>query len=262
MNTTEKATKANQSSEKLLIVLEALSSKPEAVRLQDLAKELKMNQSTLLRFLTSLQNMGYVNQNEDSSKYFLTNKICAIANRVSSNTDVRTVSGEYLRKLANDFGESTNLAVEQNMMMTYIEVVNGPNQVLVIFQRIGNIAPMHCTGVGKLIMLDYTGEKIDKLISEKGLQRFTENTICTKEKLIRELETVRINGYAFDNEECEIGVRCVAAPIRDFTGKIIAGISVSGPATRMTDRFIGEKLHLLMESAREVSRCLGYNSNI
>lgn len=258
MKDTEKATRPNQSSEKLLTVIEALSKQEEPVKLQDLAKQLSMNVSTVLRFLTALQNKGYAAQDTDTGRYYLTYKLCGIANRIVSHIDIRNLASPYLRSISQIFGESANLSIEQNNMVVYIEVLNGPNQMLTTLQRIGNIAPMHCTGVGKLFLLNYSEPQIDRLIAEKGLQKFTDNTLTTKEALCAALETVRKNGYAFDDEECEIGARCVAAPIRDYTAKVVAALSVSGPSTRMTDALIFGKLPFLLDAAAEISARLGY----
>ena len=142
--------------------------------------------------------------------------------------------------------------------MVYIEVVPGPDQMIRTMQRIGNLAPMHCTGVGKLLLLNHKESYIDKMIEKKGLQKFTDNTITTKRALLKELETVKKQGYAFDNEECEIGARCISLPVRDFSGKVVAGISVTGPVFRM-DEIINEKnIEYLKQVALEASRKLGY----
>ena len=258
MKNAEKATQPNQSSEKLLTLIEALSEQDEPTRLQDLAKLLSMNPSTALRFLTSLQNKGYVAQDEETGRYFMTYKICNIANNITARMGIRRICAPYLRSISHIFNESANLAIERDMQMVYIEVVNGPNQMLTTRQRIGNIAPMHCTGVGKLVLLDYTEQQLDQMIARRGLQKFTDNTLVTKEQLCRELEEIRRCGYAFDNEECEAGARCIAAPIRNYTGKTVAGISVSGPTTRMTDANIFGKLPYLLNVAQQISERLGY----
>ena len=144
------------------------------------------------------------------------------------------------------------------MNVVYIEVVPGPDQMIRTMQRIGNLAPMHCTGVGKLLLLNHKESYIDKMIEKKGLQKFTDNTITTKRELLKELETVRKQGYAFDNEECEIGARCISLPVRDFSGKVVAGISVTGPIFRM-DEIINEKnIEYLKQVALEASRKQGY----
>lgn len=259
MKDPEKATRPNQSSEKLLTVVEVMSRQNGPVKLQELARKLSMNVSTVLRFVTALQNKGYAAQEAETGRYYLTYKICGIANRIISHVDLRNVAAPYLRSIAQIFGESANLSIEQNRMVVYIEVLNGPNQMLTTLQRIGNIAPLHCTGVGKLFLLNYSEQQIDRLIAQRGLQKFTDHTLITKESLCTVLNSVQKLGYAFDNEECEIGARCVAAPIRDYSGKVVAALSVSGPCTRMTDELIYEKLPYLLDAASEVSLQLGYS---
>lgn len=256
----KKLTKPNQSSDKLLRMIEALSEQETPVRLQDLAKATGMNASTALRFLSSLENNGYVSQEHDTGRYYLTYKLCSLANRITSSMSIGRICSGLLNNIALRYGESTNLAVEQDMQAVYILVINGRNQVLTTRQRIGNIAPMHCTGVGKLLLLNYSNEQMDRLIVERGLPRFTENTIITKEALLEEIEQVAKLGYAFDNEECEVGMRCVAAPVRDYTGRVVAGISVSGPSTRMIGEHFEAITQCLIETGISASQQLGYTN--
>lgn len=144
------------------------------------------------------------------------------------------------------------------MTVMYIDVANVPNRTLMTTQMIGNVAPLHCTGVGKLFLTQYSPVELERLVSLKKLQGFTRRTITDAETLKTELENVRKTGYAFDNQECEEGARCVAAPIRGHTGRIIACISVSGPAVRMTNEHIFANLHFLLEAAGQISARLGW----
>lgn len=246
-------TQSNQSTEKLLSLIETMSVLDEPIRLQDLSKRMGMNASTVLRFLVPLQRRGYVYQEPDSNRYHLTFKLCGIANNISSRMDIRNIARPFLRNVAHIFKESANLSIENDMSVMYLEVVNSPSKTVMAMQRIGHIAPMHCTGVGKILMLEYSPQRIDQLIATKGLPKFTENTITNRSDLLHALGEIRQRGYSFDNEECEIGARCVAAPIRDYTGKIIAGISVSGPTSRMTDAYIFSNISYLLDAAEQIS---------
>jgi DNA-binding IclR family transcriptional regulator len=228
------------------------------MRIQDIAKELGMNSSTVVRFLATLVSCGYVAQDRETLKYYLTYKICAIANRVSSDIEIRDILQPFTQAVAAVFDESVCLAIEQDMSMVYIDVIQGQNQMLRAMQRIGNVAPMHCTGVGKLLLLNHDEAYIDKMISQKGLTKFTDNTIIAKRQLINELDKVRVQGYAIDDEECEIGAKCVAVPIRDFTGKIAAAISITGPISRMNHIITDRNIEYLKETAYRASRKLGY----
>ncbi len=243
----------NQSAEKTMRIIEFLADNNRPMRLIDIAGNLGLNTSTTLRFINTLVTLGYMEQEPASSKYFLTYRICSIANKIYSETSLRDIAGPYLKDLARKAGESVCLAVEQSRQVVYIDVADGPDQMIRGMQRIGSIAPMHCTGIGKLLLLNYTEAELDALITEKGLTGYTNNTIVTKEKLMEELDKVRENGYAFDNEECEIGARCIAFPIYDFTHKIIAGFSITGPFNRISDAFIKRHLPLLKSIAGEIS---------
>ena len=117
---------------------------------------------------------------------------------------------------------------------------------------------MHCTGNGKLCLLNYSEEQLDRLICQRGLPRFTEYTLTTKEALMERLEEIRKVGYACDEEECEIGMRCLAYPIRDYTRRIIGGISITGPSSRLNSEVLMNKAHYLQTAAEEISSKLGY----
>lgn len=254
---TSDPTKINQSSDKLLGLLEVMSLQSEPLRLQDAARLTNMNSSTALRFLAALQQRSYVAQDENG-RYFLTYRLCNLARNITSNMSIRNISLPFLRNVAHIFSESCNLAIENEMSALYIEAENCGNKALTSAQRIGHIAPLHCTGVGKLFLMEYTMSELDHLIAVKGLPSFTKYTISDKEALLEELNKIRRVGYAFDNEECDEGVRCIAASIRDYTGKIKAGISVSGPAVRMTDTHILSHLPFLLDAAEQISIRLGW----
>ena len=247
---------SNQSTEKALKVMELLAASRLPMRLRDISETLGLNSSTTLRFLSSLQECGYVAQDENQ-RYYPTYKICRIANQISSHIELQSVTHPYLLQLAEQFEEAICVSVEQNMTMVYVDVASNPGRTLLSIQRVGNSSPMHCTGNGKLLLLNYSEEQIDTLIRCKGLPRFTENTITTKERLMEELEKIREADISYDNEECEAGVRCIACPIRDYTNTIVAGISVTGPVSRMDNETIRRFYGPLRETTAHISEILG-----
>ena len=258
----DKATRSNQSSEKLLTIMECLSAQDEPARLQEIARLVSMNESTTLRYTATPQKSGYVVQDVDTGRYSLTYKICAIAANVSSRKNIRNICSPYLRSLAHIFSESANVAEEHNMMVVYIEAISGPHQLLMTTRRVGNVSPMHCTAVGKLLLLNYPQQQLHQYVAAKGLPAMTMHTITDPAALFAELDKVRAQGYAFDNEEYEPGARCIAAPIYDYTGRVVAGLSVSGPVTRMTDEHIYETLPFLLDAAAQVSQRMGYDESV
>ena len=254
----EKSTVTNHSVAKVMTILEYMARQTEPRRLLDMSRELKMNSSTLLRFLATLQKCGYVAQDEITQRYRLTYKLCTLGNQVNQNTDIRSVCRPFMRQLSQMFGENVCLAVEENMRVVYIEIVEVSGTMIRSMQRIGNVAPMHCTGIGKLMLTQFSESKLDRLIAQEGLVRFTGNTLTSKPQLEEELRKIRIAGIAYDNEECELGARCVAGPVYDAAGRIIAGISVTGPATRMTNAFIEQRLPYFRQVLLQISEQMGY----
>jgi len=256
-----RGTKRNLSIGKAFHVIEVMASQGGPMRLQEIAKRTGMPASTALRFLTTLKEYGYVDQVRETAHYFLTMKFCRIGNQVSRQVRIRDIVRPYLEQLSREFEESVSLAIEQNFHVVYVDVVDGPDHMLQTLQRIGKIAPLHGTGVGKCLLLGFDESRLEELVRKQGLPALTPNTIHSLEDLKQELETVRRRGWAVDNEECEIGARCVAAPIRDYTGRIVAAISTSGPVFRMTQEKIEYMKVRITRAAEDISRRLGYEEN-
>ena len=254
----KKQVKSNQSVEKMLKIIEELADAGQSMRLQDLSDRLGLSPATVLRFLSTLIENGYVFQDTQSLKYGLTMKLCSIADRINEAHSVREIAQPYLRELSRNCGESVCLAIDENMSSVYIDVVNVSGQMLMTLQRIGKRAPLYCTGVGKLFLQEYAPDRLEAYMAAAKPEQFTKNTITTLAALQQELETVREAGVAFDNEECEIGAKCIAAPIRDYTGKVVAGISITGPQVRLTDDFIARFRPMLLDYAARISTRLGY----
>lgn len=255
----KKKTVKNQSVERTFQIIEIMAKGRANMRLLDIAEKVKLPTSTVIRYLATLMSYNYVRQDPETLRYSLSLKFCQIANMINSQFSIRDIARPFLIKLSNICRESTCLAQEEDMTVLYIDTVDGPDAMLKTFQRIGKKASLHCTGVGKLLLLNYSDEKLDELIEKYGLPAVTPNTITNKEDLIEELRKVRNNNYAIDDEECEIGARCVAAPIRDYTNQVIAGISVSGPTNRMTMKRIDEIKEYITDYANQISGMLEYH---
>lgn len=259
MNMDKNAPMNNQSLEKALKIIEYMAESNKPARLQDIADSLKMPASTTLRFLVTLEKNGYVMQDLDSLRYSLTMKLCHLGNQIASQSSIRDIARPYLVELSEKVGESTCLAIEEKSQAIYIEVQSGPDNALKVMQRIGKKAPLHCTGVGKLLLLNYDKEDLKQLADNVGLVQLTAHTLSSYEQLLAELERVRNQKYAIDDEECEIGARCIAAPIYDFTNKVVASISVSGPVSRMTFQKIDFIRQQVTGTAAQISKFMGYD---
>lgn len=253
--------RGNQSGEKLLTILEYMVAQEEPIRLLDISRDLNLNSSTVLRFLTTLVNAGYVEQEPETLKYYPTYKICAVSDQMRMHANIRMTARPYMRQLNQIFGESVCMAIEDNMKSVYIEVIREQNQALMTVQRVGSTAPLHCTGIGKLFFLNHSEAEIERYVQVEGLTKFTDNTITSKWQLDREIQKIRERGYSYDEEERELGSRCIAFPIYDFSGKIIAGISVTGPVTRLTDELVNPRLDDFRSITMELSKKMGYKAS-
>ncbi len=251
-----KLTGGNQSTQKVLSIIECLAERGEPMRLNEISATLGINTSTTLRYLITLIDCGYVLQDPSTAQYTLTLKLYFLAERIDFSSGLRRAAMPYLRSLSKTFGETAHLSIDQNSTVVYIASAHEGSQIIGATQRIGTIAPLHCTGAGKLFLTQYGDKQVRDLIQVHGLPKFTEKTITSLEKLMEELRTVEEKGYAMDNEECEIGARCVSVPIRGKHGNVEACISISGPAVRLTDAHIEENLPLLLKACEQVGRDL------
>jgi len=243
----------NKSLERALRIIEIIAQNKHPMKLQDISKQSGIPESTVLRILQTLIVNRYAFQDEDTNAYYLTMKLSYIGNLISSSIDIREIAKPFLRKLSEQCRESASLVIEQDMQAVYIDFVDGPDSLLKTLKLIGRTAPLHCTAVGKCILTNYSAEKLDKYISIKGLIKTTKNSIDNKKNLILEINKIKKQGYAIDNEECEIGVRCIAAPIIDYMGTVIASISITGPSTRLTLDRINRLKNYVKETAKNIS---------
>ena len=231
----QKMSKTNQSVEKTIRIIEILAKSNAPMRLSDIARLAGLPASTTLRMVNTLVECGYAYQEENGAQgYSLTMRFFKIGQMVASNFSIRDLAHAYLLSLSQDTGESCCLAINDHDEVRYLDVVESIKNHVMIRQRIGGTAPMHCTGSGKLFLCQYTPEQFSAFIA-RGLPRLTPHTLITAEALQYELKITMERGYAIDNEECEIGMFCLAAPVYDINQKIIAAVSLSGPISRMTN---------------------------
>ena len=238
----QKMSKTNQSVEKTMRIVGILARANSPMRLSDIARDAEIPASTTLRMVNTLVECGYAYQEENGSQgYGLTMRFFKIGQQVASHFSIRDLAHPYLVSLAQEAGESCCLAILDHDEVRYLDVVESAKNHVMIRQRVGGSAPLHCTGSGKLFLCQYPPEKLAAFAS-KGLRRLTPHTLTSAEELEYELRITRERGYAVDNEECEIGMFCLAEPIYDINHKIIAAISLSGPISRMTNMRIDLEL--------------------
>lgn len=238
-------------------IMEHLAGCKAGDGLSNISREIGLSKSTIHSLITTLEKLGYVQQDQVSGKYALGLKLFELGQVVHANMDLRTIAMPHLHSLAQKYQETAHLAVLSKGEVVYIDKVDSPRSMRIISQ-VGGRNPAHCTGVGKVLLAGLSAEERDRMIGDAKLRRFTTNTIIDANKLKLHLEQVQLNGYAQDEEEIEIGLRCVAAPLKNHRGAVIAAISVSGPSSRIDNGSINELIVDVVDTARLISGHLGY----
>jgi IclR family transcriptional regulator, KDG regulon repressor len=243
--------------DRTLQILQLFSPQKPEWGISEISKELNLYKSCIHNTLYTLLNRGFVVQNPSNDKYRLSIKFFELGSIVFGDIDLRKIAHPYLEEISREFNETVHMGILSDGEVISVEQEKS-NQSLQNQIFIGKRAPLHCTGVGKAILAFLSQEEIEKIIQDKGLKGFTENTIVDFNRLQDELAEIRKKGYAIDNMEHELGVRCIAAPIRDYQGKVIASLSVSGPAFRIKDERIPLIKDKVIKCCNKISQKMGY----
>ena len=248
-----------QSINRTFDILESFTNGKSALRITDISKNLRLHKSTVHRLLSTLAERGYIQQNPESNKYQLGLKILELSSSLLQRMELRKVAHPILEKLANQSQETIHLLILDNEEAVYIDKVEYPHTIQ-LQSYIGKHIPLHSTASGKLLLANLAEEEVDRIIKKKRLIRYTKNTITSPILLKKELRKIKKQDYSVDNIEYEKNVRCVAAPIRDFSGRVIASLSISGPTMRMKPKRVTSLIKLAQEAGKEISQSLGYKS--
>ncbi|MBE3596737.1 MAG: IclR family transcriptional regulator [Hydrogenibacillus sp.] len=246
-----------KSLERAFRLAEAVGQAKDGATVTGLAEALALPKSTVHRLLSAFVQLGYMEQDEQSGRYRLTAKWLSLVTRFLADLDVRQAARRSLEALAEETGEVVHLVVLNDGEAVYIDKVEG-KETIRMHSRIGHRAPVHCTAVGKTLLAYRSEDDIRTILRKHGLARHTPNTITDAQALIAHLAEVRQNGVAFDHEENEPGISCVAAPIFDHTGAVAAALSISGPTERMRPR-LAALADRVREAGAAISARLGHD---
>jgi len=238
----------------MMSLLDALASYPDPVGLKELSKVTGLHPSTAHRILNDMVLTRFVDRCEPGT-YRLGMRLLELGNIVKSRLNVREAAIGAMRKLHKQTQQAVNLSVRQGDEIVYIDRAFSERSGMQVVRAIGGRAPLHLTSTGKLFLSVDEPNVIQAYATRTGLTGHNRNSITRLNKLEQELHQVRLLGYARDNEELELGVRCMAAGIKDDSGKLIAGLSISAPA----DRLMEEWLEPLIATANQISATLGYD---
>jgi DNA-binding IclR family transcriptional regulator len=250
-----------QTIERASQILDILGQSQQGTSIRELSTKINLPKGTIHRLLSSLLYFGYVRQDSKTRNYFLGFKLVELGNLLLGQLDLRKEAEPFLRDLAEGTNETIHMVIMDRDEVVYIEKVEFEQNSsgLRMASRVGLRNPIHSCAVGKVLLADFSDEVLDHFLRGKNLMKRTENTITDPIQLKEHLKSVKKQGFAIDDEENEKGIRCVAAPIRNGAGKVVAAISISGPAFRVTKKLIQESLKKeVMETANNISQRFGF----
>ena len=246
-----------QSVDRTLSILEILSDYEEGLGITDIALKVDLHKSTVHRLLNTLIYKGYIQQDKNTSRYVCTFKLFELGSKKTSKLDVSTVARVDLEELMKKINEVVHLGIGEDNDIVYILKVE-PEKSIKMYTRIGMRKPMYATAMGRSFMFDLKEEEIDEIWKSSNITKFTDKTISNLEDFKAYLNHAKTKGYVLDDQEIEEGIRCIGAPIRNYTGEICAALSISSSIFTFTDQKIEEYSSIILEYANKISQRLGY----
>ena len=245
--------------ERALAMLEAVAQEPEGLSNAEISRKLEIPKSSASYILRTLEKQGYLNRDGSSGKYRVGLKILSLSRGALSGIDVREVALPIMRHLMEKTSLTCHLAILDGPEAVYIEKVEPPGFIR-MDTWVGRRMRVHATSVGKALVAYIPQERLEKIISERSMEKRTPKTITTLPRLLKELEKVRTQGYAVDDEENNLGARCVGAPIFNQQGVIEASLGLSGTINQVNAQTMPRILEALKDAARHISMQLGYRA--
>ncbi|MFJ5717909.1 IclR family transcriptional regulator [Neobacillus sp. NPDC093127] len=246
-----------QSVERAADILELFVATYPELSIKEISDHLGLSKSTVHGIIKTLEHRGYLQQNSDNQKYRLGVRLFELGNFVGKHLDIGNIAKPIIRKLVEELNETVHLTLFERDDVIYIEKLEG-SRALTIYSHIGKRAPIYCTGVGKAILAHQNEEEVDRLLSKSELKSFTDFTLTNIEDIKNHLAAVRGQGYAIDDEEIELGLKCIAAPIFNHQGKVVSSISCAAPKMRLDEEKLPKVIAGIKAAAAEISRQLGY----
>ena len=245
--------------DKTFSILEILLQHGSSMHMTEISKKLDLYPSTTHRILDTLKHWGYIEQDPHTQKYQLGLKALELGMAKLHQMDLAREATPYLKELVKQCNETVHLGVLEGGEVLYLAKEES-SQTIRMISYVGRRAPLHCTALGKVLLTYLSIEERKKILGEKVLPRLTENTITDKMELEKELGKVREQGFALDREENEKDVCCVAAPIRNYQGEVMAALSISSPIFRIDKNAQNNLKVALLKTSENISKRLGYNS--
>ena len=240
---------------KVFAILQALAERDES-GISDLSVRLAMPKATVYRFLQTMKTLGYVRQEPDSERYGLTMRMFELGAKSLRYPDLVELCKPHMQRLSDATGETVHLGALIDSEIIYVHKVDS-RHMLGMYSRVGRRAPLHCTAIGKVLMAWEAPERRARVLEGCDFKRFRDKTITTRKAFDAELARTLAQGFGQDREEFDEHIRCIAIPIFDRLGQVVAGLSVSFPTFRYDEAREPELARMLREASRDVSRQLG-----
>lgn len=234
-------------------LIDALASHHEPLSLKILSAETRLHTSTAFRILSALVETGYVDK-DTQGLYRLGHKLAQLAAHIKQDVDIRSVAINVMDRLRDATGDTVNLTIREGDEVVYVER-STVKRMMRVEQVIGSRAPLHVTAVGKLMLAELGDTFISEYAKRNGLKAYTRHTITNPLQLTDHAHQCAARGYALDDEEAELGVGCIGVLLRDGSGQVVGGLSVSAPIERRQSAWI----KLLQDAGQEISARLGYS---
>ena len=245
-----------QSLGRAFAILEEVARHREGIGRADLSKRVGLHNSTAFHLVKTMVSLGYIRQEKDTKRYRVGRPLFALAASSLDEIEMVNVATPVLEDLARDTGESSHFAVRMGDAVTVIARTSGPG-AFQLTDRVGVVRPAHCTALGKIILAALRPDQLQRFLERVELTPSTEKSITEVALLKREIEEIRRSGIAFDDGEFNLEVRCVAVPVRDFTGQIIGALGISGPVWRLSIQALQSRAKMLQGAADRLSADFG-----
>ena len=245
--------------ERALAILEAVAQRSGGMTNSEISRRLRIPKSSTSYILRTLERHGYLHREQPSGKYRLGLKVLDLSRQALGGLDVKEAALPVLKQLAERNHLTAHLAILDHGEAVYVEKVDAPGFIK-MDTWVGRRLPVHATSVGKALVAYLPEAEIKAILKERGLKKLTSKTITTHAEFLRELERIRAQGYAVDDEENNLGVRCLGAPVFDRFGKVEAAVGVSGTTSQIDKVSLPKIAHLVIQAAQKISHQLGYHT--
>lgn len=246
-----------QSLNRTLDVIELIADH-RGIGVREIAQASGLPPATVHRIVAALVKRGYLNKDRRTHRYALSPKFMILGDRVQQQMDIVAIARPHLEALMSATRENANLCIRDGHKIIYIDQVGSPEHNLQIFTKLGGSAPLYASGVGKVFLAHMRAPEFDAYLKAEKLSPFTDNTKTTPAALRKEIAAIQKTGYGVDDQERELGVRCVAAPVFNHARKVPAAISVSGASQRIPKQRLKKLGQQVVACARDISTAMGY----